>query len=171
MTQVNTVFFDHTTEGTSARVTVALYSADEVIQHFLALYTCMDFKAELAELGIGKFQLMRRKKALREFRALSIALWDLALQKSFPKDATTFFEQFRSNAPCIAGNSGECAQLRNRVNIYVDLLMPKKDSDFLPVATYLAEVLALDAEDMRRLRLKLSLIMRHLYTLIFNRLV
>ena len=39
------------------------------------------------------------------------------------------------------------------------------------MAEYLAEVLALDAEDMRRLRLKLSLFMRNLYTMIFDRLV
>jgi hypothetical protein len=41
----------------------------------------------------------------------------------------------------------------------------------VPVAAYLAEILALNDNDMRRLRLKLSLITRHLYTLIFDKLV
>ena len=69
------------------------------------------------------------------------------------------------------GDTKESARLRGRVGIYVDLLRQKKDSDFLPVASYLAEVLALNAEDSHRLRLKISLIMRNLYSLIFGKLV
>ena len=108
---------------------------------------------------------------MREFRALSIALWGLALQKSFPNDADAFFQEFRTALPVMFPAAKERELMENRINIYVDCLSVKKDADFLPVASYLAEVLALDAEDMRRLRLKLSLIMRNLYTLIFDRLV
>ncbi len=172
MTPINSSFFEHATAGESAvRVTVAQYSADEVIKQFLAVYNCMDFKPELEDLGIGRFQFVRRKKALREFRALSIALWGLALQKSFPNDAENFFQEFRSALPAVFPASKERELMENRINIYVDCLNVKKDSDFLPVATYLAEVMALDTEDMRRLRLKLSLFMRTLYTLIFDKLV
>jgi hypothetical protein len=158
-------------EDADMRVTVTQYSANEVIQQFLALYNCMDFKPELEDIGIGRFPFGRRKKALRELRALSIALWGLALRKSFPKDAADFFAAFRAFFPVIFPADKERALMENRVNIYVDCLNVKKDADFLPVAEYLAEVLALDADDMRRLRLKLSLITRNLYTLIFDRLV
>ena len=172
MTPINSLLSENTTIGESAaRVTVAQYSAAEVIQQFLALYNCMDFKPELEDLGIGRFQFARRGKALREFRALSIALWGLALQKSFPNDADAFFQEFRTALPVMFPAAKERELMENRINIYVDCLSVKKDADFLPVASYLAEVLALDAEDMRRLRLKLSLIMRNLYTLIFDRLV
>ena len=153
------------------RVTVAQYSAAEVIQQFLALYNCMDFKPELEDIGIGRFHFTRRKKALREFRALSIALWGLALQKSFPNDAEAFFQEFHASLPGIFPGAKERGLMENRISVYVDCLSVKKDADFLPVAEYLATVLALDAEDMRRLRLKLSLIMRNLYTLIFDKLV
>ena len=172
MVPVNSLFIDNKVMNDStSRVTVAQYSAAEVIQQFLALYNCMDFKPELKDIGIGRFQFARRKKALREFRALSIALWGLALQKSFPNDADAFFQEFREHFPSMLSSAKENALMRSRIDIYVECLNDKKDTDFLPVATYLSEVLALDAEDMRRLRLKLSLIMRNLYTMIFDKLV
>lgn len=154
-----------------ARVSVAQYSADEVIQQFLALYHCLDFKAQLADIGIGRFHVARRRKALHEFRVLAVALWGLALQKSFPADAQEFFAEFRAKIPDLTGRGGAAERFANRLNIYVDLLAPKRDADFLPVAEYLSEVLALNADDFRRLRLKLSLIIRNLYVLIFDRLV
>ena len=157
--------------GISPRISVAHYSAEEVVSQFLALYACLDFKSELSDIGITSLQLRRRKKALREFRAIAIALWGVALQKSFPQDAQVFFEHFLATAPFLTGKGKECTRLQGRVNIYVDLMNEKKDADFLPVAEYLAEVLALNDEDMRRLRLKVSLITRHLYTLIFDKLV
>jgi len=172
MAQVNPIFFDPDDDSdVQSRISVAKYSADEVIRQFLALYDCMDFRAELEDLGIGRFQFGRRKKALRELKALCIALWGLALQKSFPDDAFDFFTEFREKAPDLNGPGPEPGRLHTRVNIYIDLLNPKKDADFLPVATYLAEVLALDKGDLARLRLKLSLIIRNLYIMIFNKLV
>lgn len=172
MAPIHSSFIEHAAVGeTEARVTVAEYTAAEVIQQFLAVYNCMDFKPELEDIGIGRFQFVRRKKALREFRALSIALWGLALQKSFPNDAESFFQEFREDLTALFPSVKEREMMDNRIDIYVDCLSTKKDTDFLPVAEYLAEVLALDAEDMRRLRLKLSLFMRNLYTMIFDRLV
>lgn len=184
MAQGNTFFYaveaDERTEGVlmatggdraQARVSVAHYSADEVIRQFLALYNCMDFRAELDDLGVSRFQFMLRGKVLREFRALCIALWGLALTKSFPYDAGDFFAQFQAKAPMLADGSKDAAYLQNRVNIYIDLLTLKKDADFLPVADYMTEALALNPRDLPRMRLKLSLVMRNLYTLIFNKLV
>ncbi len=156
---------------TLRRVTVASYEAEEIIQNFQALLDTLDFKAELVEVGVGRFQFRKRKKALREFTALTIALWGIALHRSFPNNAQVFFEQFRATAPLLAAQSVEAQRLNTRLNIYVDLLLAKKDTDFLPVAQYFAEVFALRANDTDRLRLKLSLRMRSLYKLIFNRLV
>ena len=179
MAQVNTMLFGRTsgskagnrTDDPTTRVSVAHYTSDEVIRQFLGLYNCLDFKTELEEIGITRFQFMRRKKAMREFRALSIALWGLALQKSFPNDAGAFFAEFREKAPMLAGDGKEVMRLHARVNEYIELLSPKRDADFSPVASYLANVLALNANDQARLRLKLSLIIRNLYMLIFDKLV
>ena len=154
-----------------ARVSVAHYTADEVLRQFLGLYNCLDFKAELEDIGISRFQFVRRKKALREIRALSIALWGLALQKSFPNDAEEFFAEFREKAPMLSDGTKKAAHFQERINTYIELLDAKRDTDFLPVAEHLAETLALNSHDLRRLRLKLSLITRNLYKLIFDKLV
>jgi len=153
------------------RVSVAHYGADEVIRQFLGLYYSLDFKAELADLGITRWQFLRRGKAVRALRAICIALWGLALQKSFPNDAGDFFAEFRARAPMLAGSWKETARLHESVNAYVELLAPKKDADFSPVASHLAAILALHPEDAPRLRVKLSLIIRNLYVLIFDKLV
>ncbi|MDR2160589.1 MAG: hypothetical protein LBO77_00365 [Desulfovibrio sp.] len=153
------------------RISVTPYSAEEILRLFLALYESLDFSPHLAELGITALHIRRRHKALREFRALSIALWRLALRKSFPQDADAFFAALVETAPFLAGSGKDRARLRERVNVYVDIMEGKKDSDFLPVATALVETLAPRAGDGARLRLKLSLLIRGLYTLIFEKLV
>lgn len=157
--------------SSSDRVTPALYESDEVFQHFEALYLSLDFRTELADMDIGALQLARKKLALREFRALTIALWGVALERSFPQDANAFFRDFREKASFLNADTKESNLLQNRVNIYVDMLNPKKDKDFLPVAHYLTEVLGIAAPDMAHMRLKLSLTIRTLYNLIFDRLV
>jgi len=153
------------------RVSVTHYSADEVIRQFLRLYNSLDFKTELADIGVPRWQFLRRKRATQELRAITIALWGLALQKSFPNDAGDFFAAFREKAPILAEGVKETVRLHEKVNAYIVLLSPKKDTDFSPVADHLAKLLALQAEDVARLRLKLSLIIRNLYVLIFDKLV
>ncbi len=153
------------------RVSVAHYTADEVIRPFLGLYACLDFKAELEDIGVTRMQFLRRKKALREFRAISVALWGLALQKSFPNDAVDFFAEFRDTGPILSGRDAETARMQERVDKYIELLVPKGDTDFSPLADSLAQTLALHARDVARLRLRLALIIRNLYVLIFDKLV
>lgn len=153
------------------RPSVAEYSSEEVIGQFLALYSGMDFKTELAALDVSRLYPSRRKRVLREFQGLAIALWRLALLKSFPNDAERFFQEFLEKSPIMntLDSSGEEMQLR--VREYVELLEPKKDKDFFPVADYLADVLALSDDEVHRLRLKISLLMRTTYARIFEKLV
>ncbi len=171
MALVNSSLFHRPETGEGLRISVAHYSADEVIQHFLGLYASLDFEAEMSGLALGFPRFIRRKRALREFRALSIALWGLALEKSFPDDAEAFFAAFLETTPFLADKGGEGARMRTRVNIYVDLLKEKKDANFRPVAAYVAEILASSRKNVPHLTMKLSLSIRNLYTLIFNRLV
>lgn len=154
-----------------ARMSVAEYSSEEILGQFLALYNGMDFKRELDELGINRFHASRRKRVQREFQGLSIALWRLALLKSFPKDADRYFQELKEKSPIM--NTADCSgeEMRLRVNEYVEMMEAKKDKDFLPVAGYLADVLALDEDEVERLKLKLSLIIRNVYKRIFDKLV
>jgi hypothetical protein len=149
---------------------VARYSAEEIILQFLSLYNCMDFKTILEEMGVGRFHFLLRHRALREIKALCIALWRTALLKSFPQDAEAVFTEFCATVPALADGSKEAQRLHARLDAYVTLLAPRQDADFLPVADYLAQALDLQPHSPRQ-RLKLSLILRNLYTLIFNKLV
>lgn len=171
MALVNSSLFHRQENDEELRISVARYSAEEVIHHFLALYDGLDFEAEMDGLALGFPHFVRRKRALREFRSLSVALWGLALEKSFPHDAEAFFAAFRETAPFLTGKGGECARMQTRVSIYVDLLKELKDADFRPVAAYVAEILATNRNTVPHLTMKLSLNIRNLYTLIFNRLV
>lgn len=155
----------------STATTTVRYDADEVVLQFRVLIDSMDFRAELADLGIGPLQVLRRKKTLRELRALSIALWGLALQKSFPQDAGEFFVRYVETDALLNATGKEPGKLRQRLEEYIQLLDIKKDRDFLPVAGHLAEKITPKSKDLARTRLKLSLIIRNLYNLIFTRLV
>jgi hypothetical protein len=153
------------------RIRVTHYGAEEVVKQCLGLYACMDFERELADMGIGRFRFFLRRKALRELTALFAALWHLALQKSFPQDAENFFSVFRASAPMLNNGSREAAELGPRIDAYMELMQQKKDADFQPVAEYITRSLLLKPGDFARQRLKLSLRIRRLYMLIFDKLV
>ena len=157
--------------SSAARITKAEYEVSEVIDFFQQLFDSFDFAHELQDMGISRLQILRRKKALRELKALCIAFWGLALEKSFPEDAEAFFSTYCAQSPIINNRSREAASIRASLDLYCSLLEEKKDADFSPIAAHLAEKLALNDADMRRLQLKLSLIMRSLYTTIFKHLV
>lgn len=162
-----------TTQCDTRRVmpTVTRYSADEVIRQFIALYNCFDFRAGLAVMGIGRFDFIRRAKALNELKTLVVALWGLALQKSFPSDAQDFFDELRARIPEFVGRGRAAENFASRLDVYTRLLAPKKDADFLPVAEYMSELLFPKESDLRRIRLKLSLVIRNMYGQIFDQLI
>jgi hypothetical protein len=157
--------------GETSYASAAEYSLEDVLGQFLALYSGMDFNGELDELGLNRFNTTRRRRIQREFQGLSIALWHLALCKSFPDNADLFFQEFKKKSPVTNSSDSSGEEMRLRIDAYIELMQEKKDTDFLPVAGYLADIVARDNTDMQSLRLKLSLIIRSLYTRIFTKLV
>lgn len=157
--------------GRAHTVSPVLYSAEEVLGQFQSLFATLDFRAELDGLGIKRHHFFRRQAAEKEFRALCVALWGLALQKSFPDDAQAFFTRFMDTAPTVAGEGKDARLMHERVLAYAEALAPERESDFTPVAGHMAEKLAPNAEELPKIRLKLCLIIRKLYEMIFNALV
>ncbi len=153
------------------RVTAVRYSAEEVLRNFLALFESLDFSSEVAGFGIGRLQIQKRKKAVLELKAVVVALWRLALQRSLPKDASMFFTELLLTAPFLADGAKDGPFLQQRISTYAGLLAPKRETDFMPLAAYLVKELGLTAEDSRSLYLKISLYLRSLYQLIFTRLL
>lgn len=163
--------YHHTTPETPARIQPASYSAEEVVATFSAILASLDFQPMLEALGIGKRHVFRKKKAIRELEALAIGLWKLALQRSFPNDFALFYDNYMETALPGRFSPKEAARFQARVNTYNDLLVEKKENDFTPVAKYLADIFT-DSEDAsKRFTLKLSLLLRNVYTVIFDNLV
>lgn len=159
----------------SAIVTSApAYTVEEVLNNFDALLNSMDFDHELAILGIRRFHFRHRRKALRELRALSIALWRLALLRSFPEEGETIFETYLAGLLEDAETETEverARQLECLVRSYVDMLQERGDSDFTVVSEHIVAQSKHRNEDTASLRLKLALLIRNTYIIIFHRLI
>lgn len=155
----------------AGRTTLTQYSADEVIANFQALYDSYNFSADVEELHFSLFQFKKRNMALQELRVVSIALWFIALKRSFPDKAEEFFAAYRAKAPFLCQPEKKSAQRQARLNTYLDLLRSKAETDFSPVAAYLADIFASKHQEGAKIQLKLSLVLRQMYNLIFERLV
>ncbi len=154
--------------GTQSAPLPIPYAADEVSRTFQDLLQTFDFRYEMQELGIGLFG---RGKAKKEFTALCIGLWGLALERSFPNDAADFFAHFVSSSPLTAGDKKGPSRMRDLVQGYVALLSVKKETDFSAAADHMVGVLKLGGEGGRSRQLKLALMVRTLYNEIFKQMI
>lgn len=147
------------------------YTAQEVGKTFAELLVTFDFRAEMLGLGIGRFDFLKRVAAKRHLTAISIALWHIALEKSFPNDAEAFFTHFTTTYPPLTGGRGGAKKLHDLVTHYDTLIAEKKDSDFTAVADTLVETLKIVEADKRRQQLRLSLQVRAIFELVFKKLI
>ncbi len=144
------------------------YAPEEVGRTFQALLQTFDFTHEMQELGIGMF---KRGRARKELTALAVGLWGLALERSFPNDAAAFFAHFCDTGVLLAGDKKGPRRMRELVQGYVGLLAARKEADFSLVADHMVAVLNLGGEGGRGRQLKLALMIRDLYNLIFTKLI
>lgn len=140
------------------------------LDNFAALLNDADFSAELSLLGIGRFQFLRRRQMLVELRGLYIALWRLALGRSFPRDADAMFAVFLHRF--LMGNRDKIARMTaERSRQYWEMLIPQGDGDFSGVARHIVSFTQHEEKDQPALVLKLALDFRASYTNIFNKLI
>lgn len=148
------------------------YSSDEVIRNFTAVLGSYTFSQEMQALRVGKLQFLRKKKVLREFTALFIALWRIALDKSFPEDADLIFEEFQSRLSNYLNQSSKNTKLLlQQIAVYQTLLEKKRDADFSEVAVFITQQLETDPAEQLKTKHKLALLTRSAYKLIFDRLI
>lgn len=141
------------------------------LDNFAALLDDVDFSRELAALGIGRLQFLRRRQMLIELRGLYIALWRLALGRSFPHDADVMFSVFIHGF--LMRNRGDkiARAIAERGRQYWGMLEPVGDSDFTDVAKHLISFAAREEKDRPALALRLALDIRSIYSTIFERLI
>ncbi|ABB37141.1 hypothetical protein Dde_0340 [Oleidesulfovibrio alaskensis G20] len=148
------------------------YSSDEVIRNFTAVLGSYSFIQEMRTLRVGRLQFRRRKKVLREFTALFIALWNLALHKSFPDDAELIFDEFISRLANHCSQSSKNTKLLwQQIQVYQTLLEARKDSDFTEIAAFITGQLETDSTEQLRTKHRLALLIRGAYSIIFDRLI
>lgn len=143
---------------------------DEALANFAVLMEDFDFAAILELMGIGRFQFLRRKQMLAELKGLYIALWRLALARSFPRYADDMFTIFLRRYTRAHGERTG-AEVGERATQYWGMILPHGDGDFNNVAFHLAELLGQGQKDDRALTLRLALQIRSAYRLIFERLI
>lgn len=140
------------------------------IDNFSALIDDMDYDYLLEHMNIGRMQFMLRKQMRTELRGLFIALWRLALGRSFPTVGdmmlAAFLQRYRSAYPGKAGS-----QTVERAKEYWGMIQPVGDQNFNVVAQHLTSFLLKDEKQVRPLTLKLALAIRRSYCFIFERLI
>ncbi len=147
-------------------------SPETIVSRFQALLSSFDYQEELDILGIGKYSFNKKKKLIIEIKSLYVALWKIALEKSFPDNWNTYFklflEEIGSHLKC---NAQTTQFIVRRIDVYDTLLAPKKENNFSEVARQLVSTYIKKKEDLESPILKFSLKIRQVYTLIFNRLI
>lgn len=147
------------------------YTAEEVGRTFADLLGTFDFAFELREFGLGSLSIFKRSQARKRLTVLCIALWHVALEKSFPNDAQAFFARFRETYPPLVGEKRGAKKLRDLLDRYDILVSEKRDGDFTRVAEVLMESFSPAPADKVKMQLKLSLRIRSIYDLIFTKLI
>lgn len=146
------------------------YTTEEVTANFVALLNDADFSQELALFKVGKFQFMRRRQLLLEFRALYIALWRLALASSFPVDGEHIFQYFLQEYA--ATHPGmNTSRLLTRGQQYAEILLADGDKNYTGISLHILSFVSLNEKDRKAKSLRLALSIRQLYNFIFDRLI
>lgn len=144
--------------------------AQEALDNFHVVLGDYDFAHELELSRVGRLQFLRRRQMLTEWRGLFMALWRVALSKSFPQDADAIFDAFlasytRRNPDKVSARTVE------RAREYWGMLAPQGDADFSPVARHICSFFVADDKDLRAIVLRIGLHIRQLYTYIFDCLI
>jgi len=143
----------------------APYTADEVLANFSAVLDSMDFARELAVLGVKRLHFRRRERLIRELRALSIGL---------PQDGETMFEMFLARLAEAPAHSREAQRALDFIQLargYVELLREKGDTDFMVASSHIVGLFKQKEQETASRSLKLALLIRNTYTVIFDRLI
>lgn len=143
---------------------------DEALANFAVLVDDFDFAADLEVLGIGRFQFLRRKQMIIELKGLYIALWRLALARSFPRFADDMFTIFLRRYTRTHGDK-QGQQISERATQYWGMILPHGDGDFNNIAAHIVDLAHREHKDPRALTLKLALNIRSAYRFIFERLI
>ena len=105
-------------------------SAPSPVRNFTAILDDMNYRPVLDILGVGTFQFTRRKLLTREFRALYVGLWRLALMRSFPTRHAELFQAFMEGEAARCKDRRQAVAWAELVMQYAGKLSEHGDADF-----------------------------------------
>lgn len=143
---------------------------DEALANFAVLIDDFDFAADMELLGIGRFQFLRRKQMKTELKGLYIALWRLALARSFPRFADDMFTIFLRRY-CRSHGDKNGQPIAERATQYWGMILPHGDGDFNNIAAHIVNLCQREQKDPKALTLRVALNIRSAYSFIFERLI
>lgn len=150
------------------------YSIIEILTNFSVLMEDMNFSNELSILKINKFCFRKRKKAYQHMQAITISLWRLALQRSFPSEYDIIFGAYlcKKNSQIPINKKGILAPyFQTILQPYIEILHTHGDSDFTEISSHLINTLQLSKVNNDATKLKLALTIRNMYNYIFKKLI
>ncbi len=142
----------------------------KVWTNFDAILSDMDFQYELSLLNISGWQFFIRKRLSEEFEALTIALWRLALERSFPEDWQRILSAFMDVRRARIARAPAREAFTSKVATYLSIVERRREADFIEPAGYLVELAEVNAKQAQSVRLKLALHLRIVYNHLFDRL-
>ena len=119
----------------SSLMAVRADAVREALDNFPVLLLDLDAGRALHILGIGRLQFRRRARLLAEWRGLCMALWRLALWRSFPEHAEAMSRQFRESFGQSHTDKTSALALE-RAPAYWEVLAERGDADFRPVSLF-----------------------------------
>ncbi len=146
-------------------------SVASLVRNFTVILDDLDYRPVLDMLGVGTFQFTRRKLLTREFRALYVGLWRLALMRSFPSRHAELFQAFMEGEAVRCKDRRQVAASAELILQYVNKLSEHGDADFSGVARHILSLLAVDETRTRAMILRLALHLRRMYTYFFDHLL
>lgn len=147
------------------------YPPEMLVEHFVSLLGDLHYQDVMDIFGVGPLQFHKRKRLKNEFRALYIALWRLALIRSFPDRHEQIFHAFMEHDASTSRNRRERLNMAERSLQYVDKLREQGDSDFSEVSRHLLSFMEFDESRTKAMILKLALHVRKMYVFFFDNLI
>lgn len=143
----------------------------DVANNFMALLSDFNFSDEMELLEISKLNLILRKNLSKEFETLYIALWYSCLKTSFPDNYEAIFQVFLENNLTQKYKGAKLQEMKNRIQLYIELLGNTASTDLTPITHHLLSFLNFDEATQPAIKMKITLHLRKVYTFIFERLI
>ncbi len=129
----------------------------------------LNFLEEIEVLGFRFFDLYKKSRIVKEYKALHLALWHFALVRSFPNNHNEIYENLLNSD--WFWKKSEKDYIVSYAAHYFEKLHERGVDDFTLIARHILSFCNFDEAKEKASTLKLALLLRSNYTFFFNHLL